>query len=280
MAIQDRIKIKLKGAEPIQINNLSGLSGKNILWNKQTDHWNRVAPHLFPVVGRLLNDCFEVDGKVYSLGQHGFARDREFMLIKNSEEEQVYELKADTQSMHVYPYKFVFRVGYKLVSGGLEISYEMENQDNKKMPYSVGGHPAFQLEDSLENYYLEFDQAITLNRHVLEGSYFSDEVKSYGFSNRLDLSNALFEQDAFVLKHPTCKSVSLVHLSGKLIVKMSCDSWTALGFWTKKGAPFLCIEPWWGWADHTNHSGKLDEKAGIRFLKPGEKKKMSYLISC
>lgn len=277
MSIQKQISILNHGAEPQVILNSTG---KNILWNKHTDHWNRVAPHLFPVVGRLLNDSYEIDGTMYQLGQHGFARDREFMLIKNSNQEQVYELNADAQSMDVYPYNFAFRVGYKLVSSGLEISYETENLDDKNLPYSVGGHPAFLLEDKLENYYLEFDQEIALDRHVLEGSYFSSEVKSYGYSNRLDLSDALFEQDAFVLKNPSCKVVSLHHITGELIVTMSCNSWTALGFWTKKEAPFLCIEPWWGWADHCDHSGKLIEKAGIRFLKPGEKEKVDYFISC
>lgn len=276
MTIQQLLKINLIGAEPIQISNQSG---QNILWNKQTDHWNRVAPHLFPVVGRLLNDSYEMSGKIYQLGQHGFARDREFTLIKNSQEEQVYELKADAQSMDVYPFNFAFRVGYKLAPSGLEISYETENLDDKTMPYSVGGHPAFQLEDGLENYFLEFNQEIDLNRHMLEGPYFSGEIKTYGSSKILSLSEELFEQDAFVLKHPTCKSVSLVHSSGKPLVKMNCDSWTAIGFWTKKGAPFLCIEPWWGWADHSNHTGKINEKAGIRFLKPGEIEKVSFSIS-
>lgn len=277
MDLQELIEINKLGAEP---NQIKSFSGGNRLWNKQTDHWNRVAPHLFPVVGRLLNDSYEMDGTIYRLGQHGFARDREFTLIKGIQEEQVYELRADSQSMDVYPFNFAFRVGYKLVPDGLEISYETENLDDKTMPYSVGGHPAFQLEDSLENYYLEFDQKIDLDRHMLDGSYFSGEVKSYGHSNRLDLSDAIFENDAFVLKQPSCKSVSLMHSSGKLLVKMSCDSWTALGFWTKIGAPFLCIEPWWGWADHSNHSGKLIEKAGIRFLRPGEMEKVSYVISC
>jgi galactose mutarotase-like enzyme len=39
-----------------------------------------------------------------------------------------------------------------------------------------------------------------------------------------------------------------------------------LGIWTKKDAPFICIEPWNGYADSDNSNGNLYEKAGIIIL--------------
>ena len=47
--------------------------------------------------------------------------------------------------------------------------------------------------------------------------------------------------------------------SPKLLM-LPYDTWTAIGLWTKPGAPFFCIEPWWGWADALDASGMLKEK--------------------
>ncbi|WP_343634695.1 aldose 1-epimerase family protein [Fluviicola sp.] len=268
-------EISLHGAELIFYGNK--ISG-NMLWSKQTDHWNRVAPNLFPIVGRLLGDSYSIGGKTYAMSQHGFARDNAFEVVEKSDTIARLRLISLPKSMDVYPYFFVFEVCYVLTENGIVVSYETQNTGKEPMYYSVGGHPAFYLEESLENYYLEFDVEVPLNRQELEGSYFSGKTIHYGVSDRLPLNDELFEKDAFVLKAPGFSSVSLKHRSGKTLVRMKCDSWIAIGFWTKKGAPFICIEPWWGWADDVHATRKLEEKAGIRQLNPGEKERLEYSI--
>jgi galactose mutarotase-like enzyme len=249
-----------------------------VLWSKQTAHWNRVAPNLFPIVGRLVDDSYTFGGKTYPLSQHGFARDRDFEVATQTESEVRLRLVSTRKSMDIYPFSFVFEVVYALSASGISISYETQNTGTETMYYSVGGHPAFHLDEALENYYLEFDHAVQLEREELAGSYFSGKASYYGVSNHLNLSDELFENDAFVLKNPLLKSVRLKHLDGATLVEMLCDSWTAIGFWTKKGAPFFCIEPWWGWADHADTNGKLEEKAGIRSLNPGELDTLNYFL--
>ena len=51
--------------------------------------------------------------------------------------------------------------------------------------------------------------------------------------------------------------------------KVSFPDFPFLGIWTKKNAPFICIEPWLGLADIHHTSGKLEEKEGILSLAPG-----------
>ncbi|WP_430405149.1 aldose 1-epimerase family protein [Fluviicola sp.] len=267
--------IATKGAELLFLGTES--SG-NILWSKQTDHWNRVAPNLFPIVGRLVNDSFTVQEISYSMTQHGFARDKEFEVIEQTESSVRLRLVSTPESMDVYPYSFVFDVCFSLSESGITITYETTNKGKETMYYSVGGHPAFQLDEPLENYFLEFDEAIQLEREDLAGGYFTGETQYYGVSTHLNLSDELFESDAFVLKSPHFRYVCLKHVDGKTLVQMNCDSWTAVGFWTKKGAPFICIEPWWGWADNVHSTGKLEEKAGIRILEPGSKELLTYSI--
>ena len=42
-----------------------------------------------------------------------------------------------------------------------------------------------------------------------------------------------------------------------------------LGIWTKPGAPFLCVEPWQGYAAPEGFAGELATKPGIVRLEPG-----------
>ena len=43
-----------------------------------------------------------------------------------------------------------------------------------------------------------------------------------------------------------------------------------LGIWSKPGAPFLCIEPWSGYASPAGFDGELADKPGMSVLAPGE----------
>ena len=142
-------EINRSGAELIYFGTNSGA---NILWSKQTDHWNRVAPNLFPIVGRLVNDSYTFQGKSYNMTQHGFARDREFKVVEQTVDSVRFRLVSDTKSMDIYPYSFVFDVCYSLTETGIVISYETQNTGNELMYYSVGGHPAFFLDEPLKNY--------------------------------------------------------------------------------------------------------------------------------
>jgi galactose mutarotase-like enzyme len=51
-----------------------------------------------------------------------------------------------------------------------------------------------------------------------------------------------------------------------------------LGIWTKKDAPFICIEPWLGIADNANTSGKIEEKEGIQILENNSKKQIAWSV--
>ena len=43
-----------------------------------------------------------------------------------------------------------------------------------------------------------------------------------------------------------------------------------LGLWTKRDAPFLCIEPWYGYSDTGENFGNLFKKEGIQILNKNE----------
>jgi galactose mutarotase-like enzyme len=117
-----------------------------------------------------------------------------------------------------------------------------------------------------------------LERHELEGAYYSGKRSTIDCNGELDLNNALFENDAVVFKKPSFSWVALVHKAEGELVRIHFDQIDAIGFWTKKDAPFFCIEPWWGWADELNHTGDFQSKAGLHWLDIGQAQDFNYSI--
>ena len=52
-----------------------------------------------------------------------------------------------------------------------------------------------------------------------------------------------------------------------------------IAFWTKPGAPFLCMEPWHGCAAYTGETGRFQDKPHALTLAPGERKELTYTFT-
>ena len=50
------------------------------------------------------------------------------------------------------------------------------------------------------------------------------------------------------------------------MIRVNFKGFPNLGIWTKKNAPFLCIEPWFGYSDTENKSRNIFDKEGIQIL--------------
>ena len=64
-----------------ELSSLRDPAGRELMTDGDPAFWSGHAPLLFPIVGRLVGDCYRLDGRDYSLPQHGFARRRDFALI-------------------------------------------------------------------------------------------------------------------------------------------------------------------------------------------------------
>ena len=274
-------EISLLGAE---LRVLRKIDGENVMWAADTDHWNRVAPNLFPIVGRLKGDQYQVDGRVYNMRQHGFARDQVFEVVESAADEVVLRLAYSEATLALYPYQFEFLVRYKMEGATLWVEYQTKNLGDAEMLYSVGGHPGFALRGALEGHSLAFSQAgervgFSADRRLIEGGYYSGKTAMVDLSTGvLALNDALFESDAIVFNDPGFDAVTLLDSRGDAMLDFYCWEWDAVGFWTKKGAPFFCIEPWWGWADEVGSTGRFTEKAGLHKLAAGAEETVSYGI--
>ncbi|EQB9822289.1 aldose 1-epimerase family protein [Listeria monocytogenes] len=267
------VEMKTAGAELTRIFHKD--TGLEYLWNADSKFWGRHSPVLFPTVGRLVEDTYLVDGKPYHLGQHGFARDRDFQVIEQTEKSVRFELDADEDSLAVYPYKFKLSIIYTIEKNTVAVSYEVENTDNKRIYFSIGAHPAFNLPltdgTTFEDYYLDFGTEENLETLCLEGPYRSGEIKKVVDkpAQYLPLSYDLFKNDALIFEALKQKEMTIKSDKTPHFVKVSFPEFPFVGVWTAKpGTPFLCIEPWYGIADGAGESVELRDKAGVEHLEP------------
>lgn len=271
---QITIKINPKGAELVSLFNHENQT--EYLWNADPNFWGKSSPVLFPIVGALKENTYHFEGQSYTLPRHGFARDREFVVEKSEETRLTFLLIHDENTLKVYPFKFEFRLIYSLENNTLNVTYSVKNIGEKKMYFSVGGHPAFAVplseNTTYDDYYLEFNKTETFKRWGLTAEGLI-EIQPFDFminTNKLNLTKALFYDDAIVFKNLESSSVILKSDKTNRQLKFDFEGFPYLGVWAAKDANFVCIEPWCGIADAANHNQELTEKEGIMALDLGE----------
>ena len=102
----EELKVSVASAGAELKSALDQKTGREYLWNADPAYWNRTSPVLFPVVGSYKDKTSYYDGKAYTMGQHGFARDMEFTLESSSDTEIWFVLRADETTYEKYPFDF------------------------------------------------------------------------------------------------------------------------------------------------------------------------------
>jgi galactose mutarotase-like enzyme len=271
--------VAAEGAELCSLKNAEGLE---LLW-QAGEAWPRHAPLLFPIVGRLKNDELRHGGKIYPMTQHGFARDRRFDWAQREPTSCTLLLVDDAATRARYPFAFRLSVTYTLDGADLEIALEIANTGDEMLPASIGAHPAFNwpLLPGLakEDYALVFSREEALPiRRLKDGLLRAAPEPTPVRGNRLALSERLFDDDAIILDRPASHAVRYAARSGPQI-EVSWEGFRELGIWSKpKGAPFLCIEPWHGFASPADFDGEFKDKPGLMHIARGDSRSLKYRI--
>ena len=269
------IKTKKLGAELISIK-LNGIEKLH----QGKSHWNRQAPILFPIVGQIKNGETIINGNTYKMGQHGIARDIEFEEIGSNK----FLLKSSKETLEKYPFDFELYVEYTIQQQNNELitRYTVINkEENKQMLFGIGGHPAFICEYSTGDYEIQFNQQeANIEFMQLENGLISNEkAPNLLQNNKLDLLPDIFENDAIISKNLKSNIVTLFNKkTNKKLLDFDFTGFPYLAFWSKKGAPFICIEPWFNTTDHINSTGKFEDKENILKLNPNEKFECQYKV--
>lgn len=277
--------INSKGAELVSYKR----DGREYLWNADPAGWNRHAPILFPFVGSLKEKKYRCNGKTYTMGQHGFARDMEFAAVSHTDRELVMTLSETEETLKNYPFRFQLELSYELREDGLSVGWRVENTDDKQMYFSIGAHPAFNCpmegKGKQSDYMLRFEKDGNVLQEivsaVIEGGLVGKDTLEFGLEDGyLPITPELFDTDTIVLEDGQTDAVSLCDPDGKEYVRVAF-SMPLVGIWTpiQKNAPFICIEPWYGRCDAVDFDGELSEREWGNTLAPGEVFETAYTIS-
>ena len=258
--------------------------GEKVLDSNGKVYWKRRAPILFPIVGSLKNNTTTINGEKFEMLQHGFARDMKFDILKISEREHIYVLKYNQETLKMYPFKFELYVSYLIDNNKLIVKYKVKNLDDKTMFFGIGGHPAFAINLKENKYRLEFDEKEENAKfHQLDNgliSYKNNYINKSIMSNEKSISigKDTFTHDAIIMGNLKSKKIRLIENNNTRLV-LDFTGFKYLGIWSKKNAPFICIEPWYTTADYTDSNSIFEEKKDNIKLEENEEFECSYSIT-
>ena len=240
--------------------------GYEYLWQGDPAVWAGQAPTLFPIVGTLLENRFLVEGRAYSMQRHGFARRKRFYCVDQSPDSLVFSLTDDEETRAQYPYSFELRIAYVLRERTLHITHTVLNRGAEPMYFSIGAHPSFccELGDCIR---LECrEEGLRTLRIDADGLLLGESFPVPGDGREIVLTRELFEKDALIFSGLRSRSVTLERRRFGRVVTVTLGGAPYLGVWAKPGAPFVCIEPWYGIADSRERVPDLSRKRGIQRL--------------
>ncbi len=285
------IRVEGKGAELKSLIELS--TGEEYMWNADPEFWPRTSPVLFPFVGRLKGQQYTWQGKTYKPPVHGFGRDMEFELLARTKDSMRFGIRDTESTREVYPFSFSFEIEYRLNGKELKVSFLVKNTGAEEMFFSLGAHPGFvcpknygKTDGKRSDCYIGFagekrpdrlvSRGVDMNTGLVNDLYTEYELQD----GMLPIKDDLFAQDALVLENYQVNQVALAGPDRKPYVTLKMDA-PVYGIWSsvKPGAPFICIEPWFGRCDALTFDGELAQREYQNRLDAGETFEASYTVT-
>lgn len=250
------------------------------MWQADPAYWGRTSPVLFPFVGALKNKEYRYEGKTYSMGQHGFARDMEFVCEAldgrhgaaagtKGEHAIWFVLESDARTYEKYPFQFRLHIGYELRINEVKVSWKVENIDTKPMYFAIGAHPAFLCpvhgEADKNGYGLRFGgvkDELHYHGNTPDGmAEMTDHVLQLK-DRSVTFTPGFFDAGTYMVEGKQTGHVELLDRNGAAYVTVDFDT-PLFAVWSPEGknAPFVCIEPWYGRCDTADFTGSLAERA-------------------
>ena len=277
-----RIEVDSHGAELKSL--VKKETGAEYMWCADAKYWGRTSPVLFPLVGNVSGKQYRTKGKTFDMGQHGFARDMEFTLESQTDNEIWFVLRSNEETLAKYPYEFVLKLGYRLDGAKVEVLWHVENPSEEELPFAIGGHPAFYCPVTSgvrqSDCYIQFDIAGSLKCSTIDGYLVGDRVDTYELEDgMLRIDEHLFDNDALIIEKQNIKKVSLCDPKKQAFLTIEMDA-PLFGIWrpADPGAPFVCIEPWYGRSDRIGYAGELRDREYENVLAAGENWDAGYAI--
>ncbi|WP_325200545.1 aldose 1-epimerase family protein [Oscillibacter sp.] len=269
-----------------ELISLRDSAGTEYIWQGDPAFWSGQNPVLFPIVGSLKDGKVDVNGTTCEMGRHGFARRSEFTLTDQGPDFVTLELRESPETLARFPFPFGLQVRHQLLKNGFSTTFAVENTGTEPMPFCIGAHTAIRCPllpgQRFEDYELIFDQpedADTLlltSQGLLRGGGREPMLRG----GKVTLDYETFRRlDTLIFQGLRSKRVSLRHKETGRGVSLDFHEFPMIAFWTKPGAPFLCMEPWHGCAAYTGETGRFRDKPHAVTLAPDEWKELTYTFT-
>ena len=79
------------------------------------------------------------------MSQHGFARDMEFTLVQQEADSLTFALEDNAETSAKYPFHFRLTITYTIVDNRLQVTWKVDNTNDRVMYFSIGGAPCIPL---------------------------------------------------------------------------------------------------------------------------------------
>lgn len=252
------------------------------MYQGDTEFWSGKNPTLFPIVGNTYNGTYHIHNQEYQMKNHGLIR-YTHLKEETTDTGVSFILRANTSTLREYPFDFRYTIAYELMGSKLKISYKIKNMEEKEvMPFSFGLHPAFLCPLTKEESILDYQIIFAKKEQARQWLYDQYKIKPVQYKDvvlhKIALSYDLFDEiDTLLYDHLQSDTVTL---KGKEHgVTLSIENFPYFAIWTpKKGAPFICLEPWLGHGDFTNSKRDFYQREGTIQLAPKKIFETSYTI--
>ena len=289
------MKIKITSGENYAVLGLDGAmlnslnkNNTEYLWQGDAKYWAGQAPVCFPITGVLPNGEMEAFGKRCTMKRHGVARINPFEVLEQHKNSVTFVQRSDENTKRDFPFDYELKIKYTINGDTVTNEYIVTNTGEDKLPFVIGGHPAFNCPlvkgEKFEDYKVVFDKNITKpclrpDHHTGLVNVFEKFDEMHG-GDTLSLVRELFEEkDALIFENCEAKSATLIGKSGKG-VKIEFQDMNNLLIWSAVGnAPFVALEPWTGLASCNDEDGLFEHKRGMTVLEKDETASFKFKIT-
>lgn len=289
------MKIKITSGENYAVLGLDGAmlnslnkNNTEYLWQGDAKYWAGQAPVCFPITGVLPNGEMEAFGKRCTMKRHGVARINPFEVLEQHKNSVTFVQRSDENTKRDFPFDYELKIKYTINGDTVTNEYIVTNTGEDKLPFVIGGHPAFNCPlsngEKFEDYKVVFDKNITKpclrpDHHTGLVNVYENFDEMHG-GDTLSLVHELFEEkDALIFENCEAKSATLIGKSGKG-VKIEFQDMNNLLIWSAVGnAPFVALEPWTGLASCNDEDGLFEHKRGMTVLEKDETASFKFKIT-
>lgn len=266
------------GLDGAQLNSLVK-NDIEYLWQGDEKYWAGQAPVCFPIAGVLPDGKANAFGKSCEMKRHGVARINPFEVYEAYENSVTFIQQSSKKTRAQFPFDYELKIKYTINGDTVTNEYIITNTGDDKLPFVIGGHPAFNCplsdDEEFEDYKVVFDKPIT--KPCLRPDHHSglvnidEKFDVMAGGDTLELKHDLFEyKDALIFYGCEAKTATMTGRNGRGI-KIEFNDMNNLLIWSAVGnSPFVALEPWTGISSCNDEDDTFENKRGMTVLNPNE----------